>query len=211
MVLSCKQQRSIFCMYMSKYCFDDLLRWITSYNQHQNTRSNPVAVSRSCSAVDHLGQQCVAAVAPQSHPFCKPISFFSSASRALFFISGATWQCSQPTKMWDKSKQSLRCYKFWRMQDAVGQHILMSFHVIFVLDTVNTHLSFKYKTGCIQTKSGCPVSFNQHNRTDCVMSSCVLDSSPNHRWRSIAGRQLLFVIDYSRLTQPTAVKKLSQF
>ncbi len=75
---------------MSKYHFDDLLHWTTPCTQHQNTHSNPAGVLQRTAVVLRIlasgsSQQCVAAVASQSHPSCEPI-FFSTVSRVPFHL-----------------------------------------------------------------------------------------------------------------------------
>ncbi len=66
----------------------------------------------------------------------------------------------------------------------------------------------------IETQQGGPVvwvSFDKHNLTHCVMSSCVLDSSPNPRVGGDRWKTAPYVIGWPSATQPAAAKKLSQF
>ncbi len=76
------------CFWTSEYRFDDLLCWITLYIRQRNTHSNPAEVlQRPAVALQVIWVTCVVPVDPQSHPFCEPI-FFSSASKALFYLHG---------------------------------------------------------------------------------------------------------------------------
>ncbi len=62
-----------------------------------------------------------------------------------------------------------------------------------------------------QNAQGHPLSFNEHNRTSCVMSSCVLSSSPSP-WVAVnCWKTAPLVTGCHSVTQPAVAKKLSRF
>ncbi len=96
------EEQHFRCFRMSKYLFDDLLRRITPYIQHRNTSSNSVGVFQRPAVVLRIPasgslQQFVASVGPQSHPFCKPISFPPQQVECCLISVSMIERSAQPT------------------------------------------------------------------------------------------------------------------